>query len=198
MFDLSAFVRSEVRLKLLRLFLKKGATKAGVRELGRLAGANASAVSRELLNLSSSGFLSSSTEGNRKVYSLNKSCPALPEIRSLVLKSTDYSKLLKSELVLIKGIELAFVFGSVASERATQKSDIDLLLIGMPDLNELNRRIRSIETKSGVEIDYVVMPQWEFIRKQKTGFLRNVLSSEKVFIMGDEDELGRISQKRVN
>ncbi|MCX6777615.1 MAG: nucleotidyltransferase domain-containing protein [Candidatus Micrarchaeota archaeon] len=193
MFDAGRLIQSETRLKLLTLFLVKGVRASGVRELGRLTDSNPAAVSKELKNLEAAGILARSEEGNREVYSLNGKFEAVRELRGLLSKSTDYAGALRSGLAGIKGIDVAFVFGSFANGNSRQNSDIDLFVIGKPDLGELNRAVQALEAKLGVEIDYVAMPGEELREKKKSGFVKNVMSSGKVFVAGDENELGRIS-----
>ena len=93
-------------------------------------------------------------------------------------------------------IQIAFVFGSVASgaERAT--SDVDLMVIGAISLRQLSKRLSSLATKLGREINPHMLTPAEFARriKEREHFINSVLETPRLFVIGSEDELSRLGQ----
>lgn len=96
---------------------------------------------------------------------------------------------------------MAFVYGSVARQTETAKSDIDLRVVGKTTIDDIISHLTSVEKNIGRSINPTVYSVPEFEAKMADGnhFLRAVLKGQKVFLPGDEDELGksvRISNDR--
>lgn len=176
---------SAVRYHLLQQFLVFGRPEASVRQLAELANSAPAPVSRELRNLESAGILQSKKAGNRLIYSLDEHCPVLPELKAMLRKTGGYQEKLQAELRKLKGIRAAFIFGSYAEGTQTAKSDLDLFILGEPDLNQLNLSISRLEEKVHLPIEYVAMPEKEFAQKKGRGFVKNVLRSKKIFLIGE-------------
>ncbi|GAG96152.1 unnamed protein product [marine sediment metagenome] len=90
---------------------------------------------------------------------------------------------------------IAFIYGSFASGKETERSDIDLFLIGEFDEDLLNKKLRSLEQYLAREITYTSMKKSEFKeeKQKKFKFLRTLLNEPKLFLIGDENELQRLS-----
>jgi hypothetical protein len=82
-----------------------------------------------LSKLVDAGLVRLRSDGNRVYYSANSAHPLFPEIRGLVEKTSGVGVLLEEALQDAR-VELAFVFGSVASGTARPDSDLDLFVIG--------------------------------------------------------------------
>ena len=99
----------------------------------------------------------------------------------------ELSHVLRGEKILF-----AFVYGSFAQGTEQANSDIDLMVIGEPNMAALAGKMRVLEKKLGREINYVVYPRKEFLEKRRQGFLRNVLINQKVMVCGVESEFKRL------
>jgi predicted nucleotidyltransferase len=159
--------------------------------VSRELGININQAIRELSLLESIGILKSEFIGNSKVYSVNEQCVGLKELKSLVKKDYIPEDDIKSAIAGLSGIKFALIFGSYASNKLKADSDIDLLIVGTPDLSKLNVIITELEKKLGREIEYFTYPLEEFTKKKSYGFLKNVVSGPKIMIIGDSDGLGR-------
>ena len=86
------------------------------------------------------------------------------------------------------------VYGSVARGEENHRSDVDLLVVGSASFAEVVKMLRSAQETLGREINPTVYPIDEFrIRiAQEHYFIQNVLSGEKIFVIGDEDDLKRL------
>jgi len=87
------------------------------------------------------------------------------------------------------------VFGSVARGEEGPRSDVDVLLVGEIGFAEAVRALHEAQASVGREINPVVLSPAEFRQKASTGdtFLVNVLGNEKLFLMGDEHDLGKLA-----
>lgn len=129
--------------------------------------------------------------GNLTYYSLNTSFPLYKELKAIVSKTIGIEYILKEGLKVFENIRVAIICGSVASVEDTGKSDIDILLIGNPDMDELVNRVQEMEKELGREVNYALYTPEEFKRKKEAQntFIIDVLTNSKVFIIGKEDDL---------
>ena len=111
----------------------------------------------------------------------------------MVLKTSGLREVLAKALHGVKGVEVAFVFGSLATGDGKASSDIDLMVIGTVGLRTLVPRLRPAVGRLGREINPVTMGAAEFAKGRKANpFLVDVLAKEKLFVKGGPDELERL------
>ena len=179
---------SKLRIKLLDVFLSSHDARFYTRELERKIKEEAKNVSRELKNLEALGLLISEKQGNLKYYSVNENFFLYPELKTIIFKTTGVQGLLKEALERLKGIETAFIYGTYATGKESESSDVDIMIIGKPDLTELNEVISNLEEKLNREINYMCFAQEEFKERRKAGdaFINDVLSGEKIMLKGTE------------
>jgi predicted nucleotidyltransferase len=91
----------------------------------------------------------------------------------------------------MKGIEVAFIYGSFAKHEGGAKSDVDLFIIGKPDDSKLLREIGKLEDVLKREINYSVFRRDEFKlkTKEKDSFIMDLLKNPKIFLIGDSNDL---------
>jgi predicted nucleotidyltransferase len=121
-------------------------------------------------------------------------------MRALVSKTIGIFSVLRSALhPLAKRILVAFVYGSVAREEETAQSDVDLLVVGKATLDEILSRLSTVEKKIGRPVNPTVYSLAEFKSRLASGnhFLNAVMKGQKVFLVGDEDELGKVGGVRL-
>jgi len=191
MLDLPNLLSSKVRQKLFRLYFSQTNRRYYLRELERLLDEPVGNIRRELLRWSKAGLFLREKVGNLTYYSLNKSFPLYEELKAIVSKTIGIEYILKEGLKGIESIVLAIIYGSVASGEDTGNSDIDVLLIGNPDMDELVNNVQEMEKELGREINYVLYTPEEFKRKKEARniFIIDVLRNPKVFIIGEEHDL---------
>jgi predicted nucleotidyltransferase len=180
---------SKIRIKLLDIFLSLPNARFYIRELERKINEEAKNISRELQNLETLGLLISEKQGNRRFYSPNENFFLYPELKGIIFKTTGVLGLLKEAVAKLKGIEAAFIYGSYATGKEVESSDVDLMIIGKPDLTELNEVISGLEDKLNREINYMCFDQEEYEERKKTkdAFISGVLSDEKMMLKGSEN-----------
>ena len=187
---LAELLSSQSRAEIFRLLFGPHNGELHVRELERQSGLADATVRQELKKLSRLGVVEARQDGNRTYYHANVAHPLYPDIRNLVWKTSGLTEVL-SEALGEADIEVAFVFGSIASGTATASSDIDLMVIGPITLRQLGKRLSGLATKLGREINPHVLTGAEFARRQQARdhFLSTVLAAPKLFVIGGEYEL---------
>ena len=178
---------SRVRAKILGWFFTHIDEKFFVRQLAPIIGEDPTNISREMARLESLGILISTRQGNQKQFQVNRDCSFLDELRGLVLKTTGIAGQLKAELVRIKGVKFAFIYGSYAKGQETADSDVDLFIVGSVNLDLLDSMLGEVEQKLGRTINYILYDFREFKEKVSSGdgFVTDVLANDKVMLMGE-------------
>jgi predicted nucleotidyltransferase len=183
----------QVRAEVLRLLFADETRELHLRELTRQSGLSLGTLQTEVEKLRAADLLLSRRDGNRLYFRANAAHPLFADLRQLVLKTAGLREVLADALRDVPGIELAFVFGSLAAGTGKAGSDVDLLVIGDAGLRALAPRLRPAAERLGREINPVTMTAAEFIRdRTKKPFLRDVLAKDKLFVKGNSDELARL------
>ena len=183
----------QVRAEVLRLLFAEEGRELHLRELTRQCGLSLGTLQTEVEKLRAADLLLTRRDGNRLYFRANAAHPLFTDLRQLVLKTAGLREVLADALREVPGIELAFVFGSLASGDGKAGSDVDLMVIGDAGLRALAPRLRKAAEQLGREINPVTMTAADFARdRTKKAFLRDVLAKEKLFIKGNTDELARL------
>jgi len=160
-------------------------------ELAKHLGRTPSTLQRELDRLREADILHTRKEANRLYYQPNPECPFLAELTGLFTKTAGICDVLATMLGKFqKQVNWAFIHGSIARSEELSASDIDLLVIGELKLSELAIPLRRAEKKLAREVNPVLYTQREFAKHITSGqhFARTVLSSKKLFLVGDSGE----------
>ncbi len=168
-----------------------------LREVARRSGVSPYEAKRELDLLERIGMLSKSQKGNLSIYELNPLCPFVPELKGLYLKSEGAIPLLREKLLQLPAIKYSFVYGSFASGDFTERSDMDLLVIGGVSAEELDRVCFDVQKKTGREINYILWSGGDLTKKVREGgaFILSIVKKEKIWLAGDEDGFERDAKK---
>jgi len=196
--DVLKIKKSKTREKILQFFFSDLNKKYYLRELERILSLPVGNIRRELLSLEKSGLFKREEMGKQVYYSVNKESPIFEEFKRIVSKTIGIEGLIKDALEKVKGIEIAFIYGSFAKEKEDQFSDIDLMIIGNPNEDILITKISSVEEKLKREINYSIFSLDDFKKglKKKEVFLEEIISNPKLFIIGNQNELEKIIRRR--
>jgi predicted nucleotidyltransferase len=190
MSTLSGILSSRVRAEIFRLLFGLNEKELHMREMERQAALSLGTIRQDLQKLVKLDLVKARRDGNRLYYRANTDHPLFPEIRNLVLKTAGLVEVIKSALDR-EGIEVAFIFGSLARSKEKAESDVDLMVIGTIGLRSLSSRLAGVSEQIGREINPHALSIEEFRRRKQNGnhFLSNVLESPKLFIIGSENDL---------
>jgi predicted nucleotidyltransferase len=154
-------------------------------------------VQRELKNLTDTGIITREVQGRQVYYRANARCPIFDELKSIVRKTFGMADIIRQSLATnADKIRVAFIFGSVAKSTDDRRSDIDLMVVGKISFGDVVSLLTPAEQKLGREVNPVVYPIAEFKRKVKEDhhFVKTVLEDEKIFVIGDADELRKLAE----
>jgi predicted nucleotidyltransferase len=166
-----------------------------VRELARRTGHHEASVRQELKKLFGLDLVIERRDGNRVYFKANKAHPLYPEIHRLVLKTSGLVEVIRNALSDAE-VDVAFIFGSIAQETETAQSDVDLMVISDIGLRKLMALLSDVTESLGREINPHVMTKTEYRTRlgSTDHFVHRVLSGEKLFVVGREDDLRSMAQ----
>jgi predicted nucleotidyltransferase len=92
------------------------------------------------------------------------------------------------------GVEISFIYGSVAAGEDRPGSDVDVMIVGDADDAKLSEALDEVTRQTGREITPVGYRPEEFRQALREGnsFLTSVLRKPKIMLKGDEDALQRL------
>jgi len=154
-------------------------------------------VQRELKNLTDTGIIIREVQGRQVYYRANARCPIFDELKSIVRKTFGVGDVIRQSLATkADKIRVAFIFGSMARSTDDRRSDIDLMVVGRISFGDVVSLLGPAEEKLAREINPVVYPIAEFKKKVKEDhhFVKTVLEDEKIFVVGDENELRKLAE----
>lgn len=168
-------------------------TALHVRELARVTGASPGSLHRELRTLAKLGLLERSEAGRQVYYRANRASPVFDELAGLLRKTSGLADMLREALAPLAGrIAAAFVYGSVAAGREGPRSDVDVMLVGRAGFAEVVAALAPLHEPLRREINPTVMTPAEFAKRRKAGdgFVTALLREPKIWLIGDERDLG--------
>ncbi len=179
------------RAEVIRLLFTGGNQEIHLRDIARLAGMSPAALQKELTYLTHKEFVLNRRDGNRLYYRANPAHPLFPELCGIAMKTTGITVELNKALSAVEGIDLAWIFGSVAAQTATSQSDVDLIVLGSVGLRKLTPFLRGVAQKLGREINPVCMTLAEWHKKMLSGdvFVTRLSDEPKLWLKGGADEL---------
>jgi len=189
---LEGIITSKATRKILGIMFANPENKFYIRQLEKLTSLPVNAVNREIKKLTKTGFLIMEKQGNRKFYRINKQNPIYPELKTIIFKTQILGPHLREQLQNVQEIKVAFIYGSVAKDEEAYDSDIDLFVIGSIDDLALHEKISEIEDEINRRINYTLTTPQE-LKKHKTDFIKRIFKEDKLFLVGNEHELGKIT-----
>jgi predicted nucleotidyltransferase len=153
-------------------------------------------VQRELKNLTDTGIIIREVQGRQVYYRANARCPIFDELKNIVRKTFGVADVIRQSLAPdADRILVAFIFGSMARSTDDRRSDIDLMVVGRISFGDVVSLLTPAEQKLAREVNPVVYPIAEFKKKVREDhhFVKTVLEDEKIFVIGDEDELRKLA-----
>lgn len=194
---LASLIFSDYRRRVLGLLLLHPDTTYHVRESARLTGTSAGTLHKELSKLTEGGVLRRQAVGNQVRYGANRDCPVFEELASILRKTSGLADVLADASSSVENqIDLAFVFGSLARGDQTANSDVDVMVVGELGFAAVVQLLHPVQEALRREINPVVYSLAEFRHRAVSGdsFIQEVLTKPKLFVVGNENELGKLTQ----
>jgi predicted nucleotidyltransferase len=183
--------RSEKQARLLTQLFLAAPEGSSLAELARATGITSGAVHREVERLERAGIVRSHRVGRTRVVEPDPDSAFYADLRSLLLTAFGPVPVLTARLQGVEGIEEAFIFGSWAraehGELDRPPGDIDLMVIGEVDLDQLYERLRDAESELGRPVNVNVFTATEWATDD-SGFAREVKSRPVVPLLSADND----------
>ena len=149
-------------------------------ELRRLTGLGSASLQRELNRLATAGLVDAQAVGNLRRFQANPQSPVYAELVALTRKTLGTVPVLRDALqALLPNLQSAWVYGSVAKQTDTARSDIDVMLVGKDLLlSQVLAALEPAEAQLGRKINPSCYSLQEFERRraEPDSFVNRVLS----------------------
>ena len=156
-------------------------------QLAERTGISPSGVHKEVARLESAGLVVSHRVGRTRLVSANRDSPLQGDLRSLLMKAFGPAHLLAEGLSSVEGVESAFIYGSWAageeSNLGRPARDVDLMVLGTPDLDRLYEVTQEVEELIGRPVNVAVFTRedWE---ADESGFAEAVKNGARIDLIG--------------
>ena len=160
-----------------------------------MTGISPGSIHRELKAMAESGLLIREQVGNQVFYQANQDCPIYKELAAIFRKTIGLRTILQDAFSGLAGkIDIALVFGSMASGNQSPSSDVDVLVLGDLPLLDVVKALSPVQAELRRELNPVVMAVDRFVAQlhKQDRFTKRVLEEPKLFVIGDEDEFGKL------
>jgi hypothetical protein len=162
---IEALISSKTRIKLLLKFFLNSNTTAYLRSLESEFGESSNAIRVELNRFEEAGMLTSSNQGNRKVFRANILHPLYNEVNSILRKQMGIDQIIDGVITRLGDIDRVYVAGALAKGMDT--NIIDLVFVGNIDVEYLIRLIERVENLIHRKIRYVIYSAVDIIEENK-------------------------------
>ncbi|WP_020576133.1 hypothetical protein [Actinopolymorpha alba] len=157
-------LRSRLQAELLTLILLNPAQEWTLTELARIVGTSVATAQREVARAEQAGVVTSRRLGNVRLVRAADS-PLTEPLTELLVRSFGPLHVIAGELADVDDIEAIYLFGSwaarYAGEQGRAPNDIDVLVIGRPDRDELDDAGQRAARRLGREVNMTIRsPQW--------------------------------------
>lgn len=153
--------RSQQQAEVLHLLLADPDLELGLTEISERLGVPYASIHREVERAEAAGLVASRRIGRTRLIKANESSPYFASLADLLVKAFGPPMVLAEALRMVKGIERAVIFGSWAASYAgavpgRPVGDIDLLILGDPDRDDVFARLRDVEQRLGREVQVTI------------------------------------------
>jgi predicted nucleotidyltransferase len=155
--SLLPLLRSQVQGDLLALLYLHPDQEYSLTEAARVIGASVKTVHTEASRLVAAGFAADRRQGNIRLLRAVTDSPISRPLTDLLAVTYGPQPVLTDLLSRTEGIQLAYIYGSWAArylgEPGPVPNDIDVLVVGTADRDELDRIAREAQTRLGRPVD---------------------------------------------
>lgn len=182
---LAPIFRSDGQARLLAELIL-GGDELSLTDLADRIGVAYATVHREVARLLDAGVLRERQIGRSRLISVDPASPLAAPLRQILLVSAGPQVLLAEELRVVAGISAAFIYGSFAARSAgvpgPPPADIDLMIVGTPDIDEVHDVCDRVQEAVGRPINPTVLTPME--AAEDNGFLRHIAAHPTVPLIG--------------
>lgn len=176
--------RSQQQAEILYFLLAEPEREVGLTEIAARIGVPYASAHREVERAEKTGLVVSRKIGRTRVVRANVASPYYASLVDLLTKAFGPAFVLSRELRLVAGVDRAMIFGSWAAgysgvELDRPVGDIDVLVLGKPDRDQLYEAVRNAEVRVGREVQVTVRSE-DWLSNGSGIFHANVLARPTV------------------
>lgn len=155
--------RSQQQAELLALILGDASTEYSLTELAERTGIPYASVHREVERAEAAGLVTSRLVGRTRLLRADPASPYFSGLSDVLVKAFGVPWVLGQALDDVTGIDKAYVYGSWAARFSGEKGDrpvgdIDLLVLGEPDRDDVYAAASSAERRLGRAVQVTIRP----------------------------------------
>ena len=197
--DIGASLFGKGRRNVLGLLFTRLGEPMYLREIIAAVGGGQGQVQRELENLHRAGLIRREERANQVYYSPNPDAPIYEELKAIAFKTFGVADVLRGLLrPLARRIAVAFLYGSIARAEEKAGSDVDVMIVGDVKFGDAVLALKPAEERLRRNVNPNVYSEKELRSKlrDKGGFLERVIEGPKLFLIGDDRDLGQLAGHR--
>ncbi|HEY2691822.1 MAG TPA: hypothetical protein VGJ50_25540 [Streptosporangiaceae bacterium] len=159
--SLLPILRSEQQGEILALLLGDPDRELSLTEISQLTGAPHPSAYREVQRAEQAGLVTTRKIGNTRLVRANTSSPYYAGLADVLTRAFGVPSVLADVLRPVNGIDEAYIYGSWAARHAGEPGrrpvgDIDVLVLGTPDRDQLYQALGLAERKLGRQVQAAV------------------------------------------
>lgn len=159
--SLLPILRSQQQAELLARLLSHPHDATSLTDLASDLDMPVSSVHREVKRAEVAGLVTSHKVGNTRLVQANTDSPYCAGLADVLVKAFGPPHIIESAIAEVRGIDSAYIYGSWAAhftgvEADRPVGDIDLLVLGSPDRNELYAALPTAEDRLGRPIQVTI------------------------------------------
>jgi predicted nucleotidyltransferase len=194
---LQSIFSSRTLVRVLSIFVLSPERFYYQQELLRETGGPLRPLQLALQKLLAAELVSSRRDGRQIYYRANTLNPIFVDLKSLFEKSFALADVVRDALRAVAGgIDLAFIYGSVASGELRRDSDVDLFVVGMASRKTIAGALSDTEIRLQREINLSLYDPERFAEALRVAdpFVHDVLLRPKTWLVGDEQGIGGLAR----
>ena len=164
-----------------------------LRELARMARVTPTMMAKEMEVMTQAGLVVERRDGNRRVFRANATSPIFNELAGIAKKTAGVADIVREALAQVPGIDMAFIFGSVARGEDRATSDVDLFVVGRCDYGVILDACNKAGDAIGRSVNPVIYTLEELAApvKEENAFMAEVRGRPRILLMGSNDDIAR-------
>ena len=164
--SLLPILRSQQQGEVLALLLGDPGLELSLTEIAAQTGVPHPSVYREVQRAEQAGLVTSRKVGNARLVRANTASPYYAGLADVLTRAFGVPAVLARAMAAVEGIVAAYLYGSWAARHDGQPGqrpvgDIDVLILGEPDRDELYAALSAAEDRLGRQVQATIRdPSW--------------------------------------
>jgi hypothetical protein len=190
--SLAPILRSDTQGRILARLLTDSTKSYNLTELVDWAGSSMPTVQREVRRAEAAGIVETERVGPTRLVRTNPDHPLFDALRQIVLATYGPPAVVAREFAHIDGTDAVLLFGSWAARYLGQPgrapNDIDVLVIGTPDRDEVDDAAERAEQAIGLPVQATVRTRAQWSTAQDS-FIREIRSRPLLVVLTDDPDI---------